>query len=166
MPNQTVKQQAPLMDQFGNALFILIKLEQQLSKIFVKLERTAFTPELTKALTPEISDQSQHLARLKLICTSLKLKKLNGAVNKELIPQVKLSRKKSSMQDLAIINYALQLQNLKLGHYEFIHSLAKGFSIEIESNLIEQTITDNRNTNTWLRQIIQNIIAPQLLEHS
>jgi ferritin-like metal-binding protein YciE len=166
MPNQTVKQQAPLMDQFGNALFILIKLEQQLSKIFVKLERTAFTPELTKALTPEISDQAQHLGRLKLICTSLKLKKLNGAVNKEQIPQVKLSRKKSSMQDLAMINYALQLQNLKLGHYEFIHSLAKGLAKEIESNLIEQTITDNRNTNTWLRQIIQNIIAPQLLEHS
>jgi len=43
-----------------------------------------------------------------------------------------------------------------------LYPMAVNLNLTQEATLLEQTITDNRNTNTWLRQIIQNIIAPQI----
>lgn len=161
MPKTVPNGQGILKTQFAIALGELTNIEKQAVKLYGKLKQATFTAELAKALTPEISDQPQHLTRLKLIHTSLKLGKINASTTTDLA-KLKLSAKKSAEQDLAIISHALKWQNLKLAYYEFLYPLAKSLDLETEATLLEQTITDNRNTNTWLRQIIQNIIAPSL----
>ncbi|WP_316771491.1 DUF892 family protein [Pedobacter frigiditerrae] len=164
MPKELPKPQAILLNHFVDGLLALIAIEQQFAKLYAKLEKASLTAELSKALTPEISDQVQHISRLKLIHTALNLGKLVVPKVNEGIPILKLSTKKSAPQDLQIIHCALKLQNLKLAYYELLHPLAKGLALATEATLLEQTMSDNRNTSTWLRQIIQNVIATILNE--
>lgn len=162
MPKAQQNQQNILWRLLVNGLSELIIMEKQTKKVYHKLEKASLTPELTKALTPEISDQPQHLARLKLIIKSIKLGRTPETSPTVYLPQLKVNTKKSVEQDLHIISHTLKWQNLKLAKYEFLYPLAKSLSSETEASLIEQTINDNRNTNTWLREIIKNIIVPIL----
>ncbi|TCC88064.1 DUF892 family protein [Pedobacter frigiditerrae] len=163
MPKAPLSPQEILLKHFAKCLLELMEFEKQLLKLYPKLEKAAHTAELVKALNPEVADQVKHINRLKLITNSLNEKKPKGTLNQVNIPLLPIKASiKSAEQDLILISFALQIQNLKLGYYEFLHPLAAALQMETEAALLEQTITDNRNTNTWLRQIIQNIIAPSL----
>lgn len=147
---------------FASYIEVIIDLEKKGAKIYLKLVKKAFTPELTKALSPISTDCEQHLSRLKLI--KLATKGIDTELIKENIPvyDVKIT-KPDTAQDVKIISYALRFQHLKLAYYEILYPMAVNLNLTQEASLLEQTITDNRNTNTWIRQIIQNIIAPQIL---
>jgi ferritin-like metal-binding protein YciE len=152
-----------LLTVFATQLANVTNMEKQISKLYLKLEQLAFAPELAKALSPVSTDSEQHLQRLALVKLSFKPQKLESGNKGIEIAPIKFSKKASSgFQDLHIVNNVLSLQNLKLAHYEFLHPLAMALELENEAALIEQTITDNRNTNTWLRQLIQNVIVPGL----
>lgn len=147
---------------FASYIEVIIDLEKQGAKIYSKLVKKAYTPELTKALSPISTDCEQHIGRLKLI--KLATKGIDIELIKENIPiyDVKIT-KPDTAKDVKIISYALRFQHLKLAYYEMLYPMAVNLSLIQEATLLEQTITDNRNTNTWLRQIIQNIIAPQIV---
>ena len=145
--------------QFNTLLDQILQLEKLIGKAYLKFEKTAFTDELAKCLSPTSTDGPAHLQRLKLITASFAT---NGTATEKL-PALSISiGKKSMANDLQLIAVALGLQNQKLAIYEMLHPLASGLALTPIAQLIEQTITDNRNTNTWLRQIIQNIIVPKL----
>jgi ferritin-like metal-binding protein YciE len=154
----------PLMDKFANTLSQIEYLEKQVNKIYKKFISVVYTPELSKCLFPELTDSDKHLQRIKLIHTSLSLKP--QPCDKQVITNPIKLKTASAEQDLAIITQALILQNHKLAFYELLHPLATALNLPIEAELIEQTITDNRNTNTWLRQIVKNIITPILIAES
>jgi ferritin-like metal-binding protein YciE len=145
---------------FAQVLNHISLLEKQVVKLYEKLEKAAFTPELSKALSPNQTESEQHLQRLILIKELVKGQKIDKD-SKPSHGSLKFSLKSSSTaQDLDMIAKVLELQNLKLSYYEFLHPIAVALDMETAASLIEQTITDNRNTNTWLRQIIQNVIIP------
>ena len=160
MPKENTKIVNPLMKKFSETLAAIESLEKKVNKSYQKMVRSSHTPELSKCLSPESTDSEKHMQRLRLIQASLGSKPSPSRKN-DLIPVPKF-KKASAQQDLDIISHALNLQNQKLAHYELLHPVAHAMGLETESELIEQTITDNRNTNTWLRQIIQNIIGPSL----
>lgn len=151
----------PLVQQATAIIISLYQLEKQLSSVYAKMEKAAATDELAKCLSPISTDAIQHLERLKLLQQSLQIKSITAATSK-----VSGSRwKKSNLeQDLAIIKEALTFQNQKLAGYEMLHPMFCAMELTLQAELVEQTITDNRNTNTWLRQIVQNILSPQLLD--
>lgn len=151
-----------LSNQFNQCLNELLQIEKQLRPLFAKLVKAAYTAALAKALSPDSTDQIQHIERLKLIQLALKLPKTPGATLQQTLPTLQLKRKPNMAQDLNIIAYALQVQNFKLGYYELLQALAMALQSETALQLLTQTITDHRNTNTWLRQIIQNVMAPAL----
>lgn len=150
-----------LILKFNETIAAIYALEKKLIKPYQKLKDFAHTHELTKCLSPISTDSEQHLKRLELIRLSIG-KKNSIKANAVALPVIKL-KKASTEQDLDIIEYALNFQSCKLGYYEFLHPMAMALTLEIEAELIEQTITDNRNTNTWLRQIVKNIVIPKLL---
>lgn len=151
-----------LLQKFIETIASVDHLEKRQVKVYQKLEKAAHTPELTKCLSPLSTDSAQHLQRLALI--KLSIGKKNSIQGVELaLPPIQL-KKSSAEQDLNLIERALSLQSQKLGYYEFLHPMAKALKLDNEAQLIEQTITDNRNTNTWLRQIVQNIVVPTLLD--
>jgi ferritin-like metal-binding protein YciE len=148
------------LQKFINTLSIVEKLETLVNKIYKKMETAAFTPELAKCLSPVSTDYEQHLKRIGLIKQSFK-QKPDLKDNEPKPFSIKLI-KQSAEQDLDIIANALKLQNEKLAYYEFLYPLASALEMPQQAELLEQTITDNRNTNTWLRQIMQNIIVPRI----
>ncbi len=148
----------PIFEKFAESLANLHSHEKKLIAIYAKLEKAAHTPELSKCLSPVSTDNVQHLKRLALIKMSISLK---SRIKPEMVNQPLIKIKKpSSHQDLDLVEYALILQNQKLAYYEFLHPIAVALALQKEAELIEQSISDNRNTNTWLRQIIQNILVP------
>lgn len=148
---------APLINKFNQLISLIASLEKQLKPIYAKLQKKAFHPELAKCLHPEQTELIQHQSRLTLIRKSLKLSTIK--VDVKPIEKLKL-RSASQVGDLDIISFVLHAQHLKLGTYEMLHALACSLNLEIESQLLEQSITDNRNTNTWLRELLKNVIAP------
>lgn len=149
---------SPLEDLFAAYLNQLEKLEKATAKIYKKLAKAALTAELCKCLAPLSTDIDKHIERIGLI----KLTELSGGKNSSTaaIEMVIKLRKPTLEQDLQIISEAMRLQHQKLALYELLHPMAMVLNLSTEAELIEQTVTDDRNTNTWLRQIIQNIIAP------
>lgn len=143
---------------FSSKLSVMLTLEKKINKLYLKFIKAALAPELAKALSPEETWAEQHVQRLMLIRQSAKLLKANPE-QKNLTVDFNLRLKKANrLQDLDIIAKALELQNLKLAGYEFIHPFAIKLGFHQVAELLEQTITDDRNTNTWLRQLIQNVV--------
>lgn len=151
-----------LDQKFADCTFAVEHLEKQLVKTYLKMEKAAFSAELAKCLSPVSTESEQHLKRISLLKLTFS-KESPPTRSQELIQPIKL-KKPSAVQDLDMISQALKLQHQKLGYYEFMHAIAVSLSLATEAELIEQTITDNRNTNTWLRQIVQHVIAPKLLD--
>ncbi len=153
------EKQNPLQIKLAQAANDIEELEQQLAPIFQALEKKAQAPELSKCLNPEQTDIVQHQNRIKLIRESLDLEITQIGNSKIKATKMKTP---SPAQDLDIIAIALKYQNQKLAIYELIHPILSSLELQPQADLIEQTITDNRNTNTWLRQIILNVLAPVL----
>jgi len=150
-----------LLTRFEKSLAAVEALEKQVNKVCLKFVAAALTPELSKCLSPESTDSPKHLQRIKLIKTSIGLKSIK--TDKSLVLHPLRLKKTSEEQDLDIIVHTLLLQGEKIAHYQMLHPLAMVMHLQIEASLLEQTITDNRNTDTWLRQIVQNIIAQSVL---
>ncbi|MDQ7947417.1 MAG: DUF892 family protein [Pedobacter sp.] len=145
---------------FVQHLAKLTALEKKLGPMYHKLEKAAFAAELAKALSDEGTDHQAHLQRLLLIKQSGKFSlDAPKVVFGTELPSFK-AKKASPTQDLEIIALALYLQGLKLSSYELLHPLASSLGLEQEAVLLEQTINDHRNTNTWLRQLVQNVVVP------
>ena len=149
-----------LTDKFAMLVCSAHQMEKADEKIYRMMVKKAFTDELSKCLSPISTDYLQHIQRIKLIRRLIR--------EKEQAPTSKLERLKLSFkkpdfqQDLEMFELALRYQHEKLAIYEILHPLAVNLNHEIEVELIAQTIEDHRNTNKWLRQIVQNIIIPNL----
>lgn len=124
------------------------------------MERKAYSAELSKCLSPDQTQIQTHIERLKLTRQSLKLKREKQELMEFEKPKF---GKPSAVQDLEIVQCALYFQCQKLAIYEFLHPLLSAFDFHTPAELIEQTITDHRNTNTWLRQIVQHVVCPMLV---
>lgn len=148
-----------LQHQFVQTLGELFQFEKQCLSIYSKMEKKASTPELSKCLHPEQTQLASHIERLKLIKKSVGSKSTKPAILQVENPKL---HSPNIQQDLEIVQTALTLQNRKLALYELLHPLAVATKLTMQAELIEQTIADNRHTNTWLRQIVQNVI-PALL---
>lgn len=151
----------PLLEEkFSNLLAAVAQLEKSQAKIYRKIVKSAFTDELSKCLDPVSTDQVQHLQRIQLIKKTVQVK---PSADKIASTTEKVRVKKASFQqDIDLIALALKCQHDKLALYEFLHPLAVNLKADIAAEMIQQTIADNRNTNKWLRQIVQNIIVPSL----
>ncbi len=161
---ETSTESKHLSETFSNAILQLLQMERELSKIYNRMVKVAYTDELSKCLSPVSTDQVQHIQRLNLIIQSFESKPLRTIKGAKKEP-VKFKRAHFE-QDISIIELALNYQHEKLARYELLHPIAVSLKMEIEADLIKQTIEDNWNTNKWLRQIIQNIIVPSLVEES
>ena len=134
---------------------LMILLERKCAKTFDKLAIAAVTPQLAKALHPEQTYIQNHYQRLKLI-TKL-LPKVKALISSAIaINPIKLSKNKSTEQDVEIIFIANQFLAMKNNQYELLINLFKLLAEDEATTLLRQTITDNENTQIWInRTLIQ-----------
>jgi len=147
---------------FTSTVESLLTFETTCSKAYVKLSKAAFAPELAKALDPGQTNIKRHIQRLKLI-KKLFMIKSDGVLPTLSINGPKLSRMKTAIQDLMIMQYALQLQDLKISQYHFLLTLSISIQQEHAIALVEQCINENNDTNTWIKRTL-NYTATGMLK--
>lgn len=140
---------------FRSTIESLLTFENTCSKTYVKLSKAAFAPELAKALDPGQTNIKSHIQRLKLI---KKLFNIKPEVAHPIltINTPKFSSVKTALQDLMIMQYALQLQDLKISQYQFLLTLSISIQQEHAIALLEQCINENNDTNTWIRRTLDH----------
>jgi ferritin-like metal-binding protein YciE len=146
---------------FKQAILNGIATERQTNSVLAKLHKAAITPELTKALSQEATNFANHISRLKLISSAIPLKGLKVTAAPLFVSIPKPDKK--ALQEVWMIAQAIALVSFKIAQYEFLQSLAIVLPSPVFEELLAQCITENRDTKTWLRQILQNIIAPTIL---
>ena len=144
-----------------DAVDSLLTFENTCAKAYVKIAKAAFAPELAKALDPEQTNIKSHIQRLKLIKKLFPIK--SGVALPILsIDTPKFSSTKTAIQDLMIMHYALQLQGLKINQYHFLLALSILIEQEHAIPLMEQCISENNDTNTWIKRILDYTAAGML----
>ncbi len=146
---------------FIEAITTLLLFENTCAKVYLKLSKTAFAPELAKALDPEQTNIKSHIQRLKLIKKLFNIKP-GVALPILSINTPKFSSAKTAMQDLNIMHYALQLQDLKISQYHFLLALSISIQLEHAIALVEQCINENNDTNTWIRRTLDHTATGML----
>ena len=153
-----------LIDVFKDTLNELYNAEKQYSKYFMVLSRSALTKELMSALAPSQTEIEIHMERLKQIMRlqNIKLTKATSVIDDELIKNAKLSipPKQSLIKDIQILHWAKIMGQAKIVRYELLFLMAVQLELELPSALLEQCFKDNKNTDSYLTQIAQNIIFP------
>ena len=126
------------------------------AKANVKLSKAAFVPELAKALDPEQTGILNHLKRIKLL-TKLIGKPKNSTPLLGLNP-VKLSKTKSTAQDIELVGYALELLAIQNAQLTLLLKLLAATALPQASELISQCIQENKETHIWITRTLDGLI--------
>jgi ferritin-like metal-binding protein YciE len=155
-----------LLDFFLERTMDLCQAEKEFMKCFVALSIAAYTDELRMALDTPSTEAESHINRLDQILSSLgkKKTKMECAVVASLAEKsnelIKKNDPGTSMRDAAIVYAAQLIQHYKIAAYSVLLPIAKELNLEQASMLLEQCLTEDKNTSAYLIQISQNIINP------
>lgn len=155
-----------LLDFFLERTLDLCQAEKEFMKCFVALSIAAYTDELRIALDTPSTEAETHVGRLDLILSSLgkKKTKMECEVVAALADKSKALIKKNEpgtpMRDAAIVYAAQLIQHYLIACYGVLLPIAKELNLEQASLLLEQCLTEEKNTSAYLTQISQNIINP------
>lgn len=164
------EQKKALNELFNSRLSEIYEVEKKCQKVYKKLAKAAYISELRTAVSPLSTEIEIHLERLKLI---MKLQQIKPGKLKDdkkypfpdltIISSV-TRRKKHIRHDSDIILNTMVIQNYKIAVYEFLYSTSLELKLEQSTMLLEQCIKEDKNTYSWLLQILNNIVNPGISE--
>jgi len=144
----------------------LYDAEKKFMKCFVALSISAYADELRTALNTPSTEAETHISRLEQILTTVG----NGTQSGECEVVTALIEKSNNLiknnepgtpiRDAAIIFAAQLIQHYKIASYSVLQPIAVELGLEQASMLLEQCLTDEKNTAAYLTQIAQNITNP------
>jgi ferritin-like metal-binding protein YciE len=155
-----------LLDFFLERTVDLCQAERQFMKCFVALSIAAFTDELRIALDTPSTEAESHIGRLEQILSSLGRKETKmecevvASLAKKSNGLIKKNEPGTPMRDAAIVYSAQLIQHYKIASYSVLQPIAEELNLEQASMLLEQCLTEEKNTSAYLTQIAQNIINP------
>jgi len=148
------KQIASLQEVFVDQLQDLYSAETQITKALPRLARAATSPELKKGFLLHLDQTRVHVARLKKICDTLKVKPTGKkcqataglvaegqqAIDENALPE---------MKDILLIAAAQRVEHYEISGYTMAMSLAKALGQNdalrtLSSTLSEEVATDAR----------------------
>lgn len=150
-----------LTQLLSNAIENLFHFNKKAASSLLRLSKSAFAPELAKALNPEQTSINSHRSRLQLIKKLISPKPQAVALLIDINP-FKLARTKSAAQDIVIIGYALQLLAVQNSQYHCILTLINSLAIPHAPELIDQSIQENRDTATWITRTLGNLVQTEV----
>ncbi|MGY4384735.1 ferritin-like metal-binding protein YciE [Pedobacter sp. UYP24] len=156
-----------LLEVISNTVSELYATEKKYLKTFEQLADASHTDELRAALSPAGTEIENHISRLSQIMDLLKLKpsRISAEIGEELMKMAKevsgFKKQQSVIKDIQLLQCAKMIILVKIGVYESLHFIASTRKMEAAALLLEQTLSDNKNTAAYLCQIEQNILYPQ-----
>jgi ferritin-like metal-binding protein YciE len=155
-----------LLDFFLERTRNLYDAEKKFMKCFVALSIAAYADELRSALNTPSTEAEAHIDRIKTILETLD-KKATGvacevvaALTEKSNNLIKKNEPGTAMRDAAIIYAAQLIQHYKIASYSVLHPIAVELKLEQASILLEQCLTEEKNTAAYLTQIASNITNP------
>jgi len=140
--------------------------EKKYQKSFSKIQASAQTDELKSAIAPDATDIENHISRLSRAMESVKQKAQTqiSAIDETLLESLKQSSGKGSSlaKDAGILQILFAVFSIKVARYESLHRMASAIEQPEYALLLEQCGKDNQNTLSYLNQIAQNIIYPEM----
>jgi len=156
-----------LEEIFAMRIQHLLETEKEYLNYFEKLSGTATIKELNASLSPERSEQSNHVSRLQLIVDTMESSStansdlLSTAILKELKKIVASKSKPSLLKDVQILTVLKSVYAFKSAAYSSLQVIAEKLQLEQPALLLEQSLEDSGNNMAYLIQIERNVIYPQ-----
>ncbi|HLU89745.1 MAG TPA: ferritin-like domain-containing protein [Cyclobacteriaceae bacterium] len=135
--------------------------ESHLAKALPKMAKAATTPELTKAIENHTKETEEHVKRLEKVFEHLGLKAsgkkcpaMEGLLEegKEVIEDTKSD---SMVRDAGIIIGSQKIEHYEIAAYGSLAALAKKMGHKESLKLLEQTLEEEKKTDSLLTQIAE-----------
>jgi ferritin-like metal-binding protein YciE len=155
-----------LLDFFLERTLDLYHAEKKFMKCFVALSIAAFTDELRIALNTPSTEAEAHLDRLEQVLKSLNKKVVKRdcevvtALSQKADGLIRKNEPGTAMRDAAMIYAAQLIEHYKIASYEVLHAASTELQLQQASMLLEQCLTEEKQTSGYLGQIAGNIINP------
>jgi ferritin-like metal-binding protein YciE len=141
--------------------------EKKYEALYKRLCKTTTTDELKRVLMPADAPLKDRLTRLGLILKSHKAKPalVLTATDQLLIEHISQSFKEKAQGSdkvLKTIDDSTLLIHTTIGYYDQLLQMAKVLDIELDISLLDQSLTEVKNSYSYLLQISGNIIYSDL----
>ena len=159
-----------LHDLFEVKLQSLYDAEKQLTKALPKMADKAHDPRLRQNIEKHLRETETHVQRLEQVAKSLNLD-LDGADCKATAGLIKEGEQLMNMRasddvmDAAIISAAQGVEHFEIAQYGTVVHFARRLGYAPEAELLNQTLTEEKNANEMLNQLAINSVDEKALAH-
>jgi ferritin-like metal-binding protein YciE len=162
--SSSVEPQGGLEKFFIDQLKDIYWAEKHLTKALPKMRNAATTPELQDAIDEHLSQTEEHVVRLEEVFNHLgktpqakKCEAMEGLV-KEGTTIVEETEEGSMTRDVGIISAAQKVEHYEIASYGTLSQLAQTLGFEEVSNILGQTLKEEKEADLKLTQIAENDI--------
>jgi len=164
--DQPMKKLHSLEDLFTDQLRDLYSAENQIIKALSKMAKTATSEELKSAFEEHLEQTRQHAERLEQIFDQLdmnpkgkKCKGMEGLIDegKEAMSETE----ESAVCDAALIAAAQRVEHYEMAGYGCARTYAQMLGNEQAAGLLQQTLTEEKETDEKLTRLAEEIINVQ-----
>jgi ferritin-like metal-binding protein YciE len=156
--------QLPLLEFFVDELRDIYGAEKQLAQVLPKLRAAATSPDLAMAFADHLTVTQNHISRLEQIFQILdrkvEAKKCEGmdGLIQEGESVIQHTEKGSATRDVALIMSAQKVEHYEIATYGTLRQLAKTIDKTEISQLLEQTLLEEKETDMLLSNLAETLI--------
>jgi len=156
--------QLPLLEFFVDELRDIYGAEKQLAQVLPKLRAAATSPDLAMAFADHLTVTQNHISRLEQIFQILdrkvEAKKCEGmdGLIQEGESVIQHTEKGSATRDVGLIMSAQKVEHYEIAAYGTLRQLAKTIDKTEISQLLEQTLLEEKETDMLLSNLAETLI--------
>lgn len=159
-----------LQELFKDLTLQIHASDKKYAKLFSQFSELAYIDELRSSLSPSrntLEEQNDRLAQiLKLL--NLRPSRILTEMDETLLALGKevcgYHKQQSSHKDVQILHTAKLITFHRISTGSSIENMAKSLGLDQISQLLTQSLTDNRNAAAYFMQIEQNILYPAVIK--
>jgi len=158
------RDQLPLTEFFVEELSDVYGAEKQLTQVLPKLRKAATSPDLAMAFEDHLKVTQNHISRLEQIFEKLgrkpEAKKCEGmdGIIKEGETVIQHTEVGSATRDVGLIVSAQKVEHYEIAAYGSLRQLAKTIDKNEISQLLEQTLQEEKETDMLLSNLAETLI--------
>jgi ferritin-like metal-binding protein YciE len=156
--------QLPLLEFFVDELRDIYGAEKQLAQALPKLRAAATSPDLAMAFADHLTVTQNHISRLEQIFQILdrkvegkKCEGMDGLIH-EGESVIQHTEKGSATRDVGLIMSAQKVEHYEIAAYGTLRQLAKTIDKSEISELLEQTLLEEKETDMLLSNLAETLI--------
>lgn len=163
--SSTSSQQKPQLEKFFmDALKDIYWAEKHLTKALPKMQKAATSEELQQAIEDHLGQTKEHINRLEQVFEQMghkpQAKKCDGmeGLVKEGESVIEETEEGTATRDAGIIISAQKVEHYEIAAYGSLAQLANTLGLEEVSEILTQTLDEEKETDALLTQLAENNI--------